>query len=581
MFRKVLVANRGEIAVRIIRACRDLGIQVVAVYSEVDRAAMHVRLADEAYPCGPARASESYLAGERILEIAAACGADAIHPGYGFLAENGDFAELCAARGVCFIGPSASAIRTMGDKVSARRCVEGVGIPCVPGATDRLADDEIVQAADRIGYPVMLKASAGGGGKGMRLVSNADELARSLERVRGEALSSFADDGVYLEKYLDGARHIEVQILADAHGKVLHLFERECSLQRRHQKLLEEAPAVGLSAEKRAGMASAAVAIARAVDYVGVGTCEFLLRGERFYFLEMNTRLQVEHAVTEAITGVDLVEQMMRAAAGEPIDLCQEEIASKGHAIEVRIYAEDPDKNFAPCPGTLSAYRPADGIGIRVDGGVQVGDQVSAFYDPMLAKLIAWGADRHQCLARLRRALDEFAINGVKTSLPLHRGLVRHPSVARGECDTGFVDRELRAILAGVPEPADAAELCSVLAGIAVASAEAAMPSLWRVSERQGESFRVSVESKEASLYRVEVGREGGGSEGEASGESAVQLWELDVRASPGAPTSVVHGATQWEAAIDVVVRKGVRHVDVALPGRRVRLVVEEIPPEE
>jgi acetyl-CoA carboxylase biotin carboxylase subunit len=576
MFRKVLIANRGEIAVRIIRACRDLDIQTVAVYSEADRAAMHVRLADEAYLCGPARASDSYLEGEAIVSIALACGADAIHPGYGFLSESGDFAELCADRGVCFIGPSAKVIRAMGDKVEARRRALAVGIPTVPGTTERLADDAIVQAAEELGYPLMLKASAGGGGKGMRLISNRDDLAKVLERARGEALSSFGDDGVYLEKYLEGTRHIEVQILADAHGRVVHLFERECSLQRRHQKLLEEAPAVGLSDEQRSAMGNAAITIAKAVDYVGVGTCEFLLQGDDFYFLEMNTRLQVEHAVTELTTGVDLVEQMMRAAAGEVIDLGQEDIQSEGHAIEVRIYAEDPDKNFAPSPGKLTVYRPADGVGIRVDGGVQAGDEVSVFYDPMLAKLIAWGADRDQCLMRLRRALDEFAIEGIKTSLPFHRALVRHPKVARGEYDTGFVDRELRAILAGTPEPTSAARLCCGLAGIAVASREADIPSLWRVSDRKGGSLRVQVESRDASRYRIAVAPE------EGAGESfETELWELDVFESANAPTFVSRGAEHFEASLDFVVRKGVRHVDVGIPGRRMRLVVEEMRPEE
>jgi acetyl-CoA carboxylase biotin carboxylase subunit len=581
MFRKVLVANRGEVAVRILRACRDLGVQGVAVYSEVDRGALHVRLADEAYLCGPARASESYLVGERIIDIALACGADAIHPGYGFLSENGDFAEHCAARGVSFIGPSAAVIRTMGDKVSARRCVAGVGIPAVPGSTRRLADDEMAQAAHEIGYPVMLKASAGGGGKGMRLVSNAGELAKALERARGEALSSFGDDGVYLEKYLDQTRHVEVQILADAHGNTLHLFERDCSLQRRHQKVFEEAPAVGLSAKRREAMASAAVTIAEAVDYVGVGTCEFLLHEDNCYFLEMNTRLQVEHAVTEAITGVDLVEQQLRIAAGEPLALRQEDVRPQGHAIEARIYAEDPDKKFAPSPGTLGAYRPADGIGIRVDGGVETGDEVTAFYDPMLAKLIAWGVDRDQCLARLRRALDEFAIDGVKTSLPLHRGLVRHPSVECAAYDTDFVDRELTAVLSAAPCLDEAEQLCCVLAGITVAREETALPSLWRVSQRHGESFRVQVDSREGSLYRGVVGRDADEPGDRVAGSLNAERWELDVFESPGAPLSVLRGAAHCEAAIGATVRKGVRHVDVSIPGRRMRLIVEELKIQE
>ncbi len=441
MFGKVLIANRGEIAVRVIRACRELGIRTVAIYSDVDRESLHVRFADEAYHCGPPAARESYLDIDRVIGIAKRAKADAIHPGYGFLAESGDFADRCAEEKITFIGPSADVMRTMGDKVTARQTMQKAGVPIVPGATERLSDEAIARWIRDEGPPVMIKASAGGGGKGMRLVRDEKEVANAIARARGEAGSSFGDDGLYVEKFVEEPRHIEIQVLADSQGNTIHLFERECSIQRRHQKLLEEAPGNGITPELRERMGEAAVASARAVGYVGAGTCEFLLdQHGHFYFLEMNTRVQVEHAITEAITGVDIVKTMIRAAAGERLGIRQEDVRIHGHAIEARIYAEDPDQNFAPSPGDVIVYRPPDGIGVRVDSGVYQGATVTVYYDPMVAKLVAWGEDRPEAIARLKRALSEFVVKGIKTSIPFHQKVLRHPVFLKGHYDTGFID---------------------------------------------------------------------------------------------------------------------------------------------
>ncbi len=441
MFQKILIANRGEIAVRVIRACREMGIKTVAIYSDVDRDALHVRFADEAYHCGPPPARESYLVMERVVENAGRAGAEGIHPGYGFLAENADFADLCGKSGVVFIGPSGKVIRSMGDKVTARRTMEAAGVPIVPGTTEVLSDEEATRFAGEIGFPVMVKASAGGGGKGMRLVRERAEMAQALARARGEALASFGDDSLYVEKFVDEPRHIEIQLLADTHGNTIHLFERECSIQRRHQKVIEEAPGNGITPELRQQMGAAAVAAARAVDYVGAGTCEFLVdKNDNFYFLEMNTRIQVEHAVTEAVTGVDIVKAMIRAAAGEPLGIDQNELRISGHAIEARIYAEDPEQNFVPSPGEISVYRPPDGIGVRVDSGVYQGANVTVHYDPMIAKLIVWGADRQEAIERLGRALSEYVVKGIKTSIPFHQRVLRHEVFQKGRYDTGFID---------------------------------------------------------------------------------------------------------------------------------------------
>ena len=440
MFKKILIANRGEIAVRVIRACRELGIKSVAIYSDVDRDALHVRFADEAYPCGAPPARDSYLVMDRVLDIARQCGADAIHPGYGFLAENGDFADLCADAGITFIGPSGEVMRSMGDKVTARQTMKKAGVPIVPGTTEALTDEEAIAFAGEIGLPVMVKASAGGGGKGMRLVKEEKELASSIERARSEALSSFGNDDLYVEKFVEQPRHIEIQVLADQHGNTIHLFERECSIQRRNQKVIEEAPGNGISPELREQMGAAATAAAEAVGYVGAGTCEFLVdKNLNFYFLEMNTRVQVEHAITEAVTGVDIVKAMIRVCAGERLEIQQEDVKLTGHAIEARIYAEDPEKNFAPSPGKVLVYRPPDGIGVRVDGGVFQGAEITVHYDPMVAKLVVWGVDRSEAIDRLRRSLSEFVVKGIKTSIPFHQQVVRHPVFLSGKYDTGFI----------------------------------------------------------------------------------------------------------------------------------------------
>jgi len=444
MFKKVLIANRGEIAVRVMRACRELGIETVAVFSDIDREALHVRFADEAYCIGPPPARESYLIGERIVEVAKKAGAEAIHPGYGFLSERGSFADLCEAEGVAFIGPRGDVMRAMGDKVTARQTMERAGVPIVPGTTERLSDEAIARWVRDVGPPVMIKAAAGGGGKGMRLVRNESELSGAIARARSEAASSFGDDSLYVEKFVEEPRHIEIQILADSQGNAVHLFERECSIQRRHQKVIEEAPGNRISPELRAKMGEAAVAAARAVSYVGAGTCEFLVDArDRFYFLEMNTRVQVEHAITEMITGIDIVKAMIRVAAGEKLAFGQEDLVISGHSIEARIYAEDPDNNFVPSPGEIVVYRPAAGPGIRIDSGVFQGAHVTVFYDPMVAKLVVWGRDRGEAIERLRRALSEFVVKGIKTSIPFHQKVVNHPVFLAGRYDTSFIEQHM------------------------------------------------------------------------------------------------------------------------------------------
>ena len=441
MFRKILIANRSEIAVRVIRACRDLGIVSVAVYSEADRGALHVRLADEAHCCGPARARDSYLAVDALLEIAARSGADAVHPGYGFLSENGEFADACEKRGIVFIGPSPDVLRKMGDKVMSRRIMREAGVPVVPGSAGALGDDEAVAFAKQIGLPVVVKASSGGGGRGMRVVTAERDLAPAIERARGEAEASFGNDAIYVEKLIESPRHIEVQVLADRHGHVAHLFERECSIQRRHQKLLEEAPGCGISSQLRSALGEAALTAARAVGYVGAGTVEFLMdANDAFHFLEMNTRVQVEHPITEEITRVDIVKEMIQVAAGEPLSFDPDSLEIQGHAIEVRVYAEDPAKGFLPSPGEVTVFRAPNGPGIRVDAGVQAGETVTPHYDALLAKLVAWGPTRSDAIARLDRALAEFAVGGIKTSIPFYRQVLAHPDFLAGRYDTGFVD---------------------------------------------------------------------------------------------------------------------------------------------
>ncbi|HEX9944905.1 MAG TPA: acetyl-CoA carboxylase biotin carboxylase subunit [Thermoanaerobaculia bacterium] len=445
--RKVLIANRGEIAVRILRALREMGIRSAVIYSEPDRLGLPVLLADEAYPIGPAPSRESYLRGEAIVQLAQEIGADAIHPGYGFLSERAGFARLCRDAGVTFIGPSPEAIDAMGSKVESRRLMIAAGVPVVPGGQDPLPDLEAARAAaEAIGYPVMLKAAAGGGGKGMRMVPAAAELPGAFRATRSEAAASFGDDSVYMERFIEDPRHVEIQVMGDLHGRVVSLGERECSLQRRHQKVVEEAPSPVVSPELRRRMGEAAVKAAAAVGYSNAGTCEFLLdQNGDFYFLEMNTRLQVEHPVTELVTGIDLVQAQIRVAEGNPLGPEFDAVEPRGHAVEVRLYAEDPYQRFAPSPGRIEILRWPDGPGVRVDSGVYEGSEVSIHYDPLLAKLIVWAVDRERALARLGRALSELRVEGIRTTAPLFRALLADPDFRAGNLDIGMLDRKLAA----------------------------------------------------------------------------------------------------------------------------------------
>ncbi len=446
MFKKILIANRGEIAVRVIRACHEMGIAAVAVYSDVDRASLHVRKADEAYHIGPSLASESYLNIPKILDVAKKSGADAIHPGYGFLSENPKFAQACADAGVKFIGPTAAAMNALGSKTKARQAMEKAGLPVVPGTTRGLESiDQAREVAERIGYPVMLKAAAGGGGKGMRLVHNPADLKSALEGARSEAERAFGDGEVYIEKAIINPRHIEVQVFADEHGHTLYLGERECSLQRRHQKVIEEAPSAIVDPDMRWRMGEVAVRVAQAAGYTNAGTVEFLVdQKKNFYFLEMNTRLQVEHPVTELVTGLDLVHLQIHVANGEPLPFTQDEVKIRGHAIECRIYAEDPDNNYLPSPGKITLLLLPSGPGIRRDSGMYEGWTVPMDYDPLLAKLIGYGSDRDQAIGRLTRALNEYFVGGIKTNIPLFRRILSNPDFRAANIDTGFLDRMLK-----------------------------------------------------------------------------------------------------------------------------------------
>jgi acetyl-CoA carboxylase biotin carboxylase subunit len=443
MFKKILIANRGEIAVRILRACRELGIASVAVYSDVDRASLHVLKADEAYPIGPAPAGESYLRMEKILDVAKRSGAEAIHPGYGFLSENAKFAQACADAGVKFIGPTPHSMEMMGSKTRARQEMEKAGVPFVPGTSRGLASPEEGEAvAERVGYPVMLKAAAGGGGKGMRLVHTRQELRSALESAKSEAERSFGDGEVYIEKAIVNPRHIEMQILADEHGNTVWLGERECSIQRRHQKVLEEAPSPIVDADMRRRMGEVAVKVAQAANYTNAGTVEFLVDQQKnFYFLEMNTRLQVEHPVTELTTGLDLVHLQIRIASGEKLPFAQSGLAIRGHAIECRIYAEDPDNNYFPSPGKITVLLQPSGPGIRRDSGMYEGWNVPMDYDPLLAKLIGYGTDRQQAIMRLQRALYEYFVAGIKTNISLFQRILGDADFQAGKLDTGYLDR--------------------------------------------------------------------------------------------------------------------------------------------
>ncbi|MDP5139917.1 MAG: acetyl-CoA carboxylase biotin carboxylase subunit, partial [Spirosomaceae bacterium] len=439
--KKILVANRGEIALRIMRTAREMGIKTVAVYSEIDRTAPHTLYADEAYFIGASPSKESYLIGERIIEVAKKANADAIHPGYGFLSENAEFSEAVTNAGLIFIGPSGESIRTMGDKISAKQTVEKYDIPLVPGVARAVEDKtEAKQIAEQVGYPVLIKASAGGGGKGMRVVENSEEFDEQMNRAVSEAIQAFGNGAVFIEKFITKPKHIEIQVVADKHGNVVHLFERECSVQRRHQKVVEEAPSSCLTPEIREAMGQCAVQVAKSCNYHGAGTVEFIVDEKlNFYFLEMNTRLQVEHPVTELITGIDIVKEMIHIAEGKELSVKQEDLRIIGHAIEVRICAEDPENNFLPDVGTLQTYRRPQGNGIRIDDGVEEGMTIPIFYDPMIGKLIAYGENRNEAIQKLTRAIDEFQISGIKTTLPFGKFVINHPAFKSGNFDTRFV----------------------------------------------------------------------------------------------------------------------------------------------
>jgi acetyl-CoA carboxylase biotin carboxylase subunit len=495
-FGKVLIANRGEIAVRVIRACRELGIKTVAVFSEADRESLHVLSADQAVPIGPAPAVESYLAIDRLIGAARSTGAEAVHPGYGFLAENAAFAQACQDAGLTFIGPPPAAIRAMGDKMAARLVAIKLGVPVVPGTEQPVTDDaEAARVAGQVGYPVMLKAARGGGGKGMRLVRTPGELASALRAARSEASAAFGDAAVYIERFVEEPRHIEIQVLADAHGGVVYLGERECSIQRRHQKLVEESPSPFVTPEMRRRMGEAACRVAAAVGYVNAGTVEFLVdRDRNFYFLEMNTRLQVEHPVTELVTGRDLVKDQLRIAAGEKLGFVQDDVALHGWAIECRINAEDPYAAFIPSPGRVAALRAPGGPWVRDDSGVYAGCTIPRFYDTLMAKLIVWGPDREAATARMARALAEYQVTGVQTTIPILRRIIAHPDFAAGRLSTGFMERLLPA---DRPEGAGLHRKVALIAATLTAyeragrqgpaaATSAVSPSAWRQALRPG-----------------------------------------------------------------------------------------------
>ncbi|HSO27300.1 MAG TPA: acetyl-CoA carboxylase biotin carboxylase subunit [Anaerolineales bacterium] len=494
MFTKVLIANRGEIAVRILRACRELGMQTVAVYSDADRQALHVRYADEAYRLGPAPARDSYLRADRIVEIARKSGAGAVHPGYGFLAERADFAEACLDAGLAFIGPKPSAIAAMGDKAVARRTVSQAGVPVVPGTEGEgsLSDDDLLSLAPQIGFPLLIKATAGGGGKGMREVRSLEEMPGLLHAARREAEASFGDGNVYLEKLLEGARHIEIQILADQHGNVIHLGERECSLQRRHQKLLEEAPSpfIGENEKLRAEMGLVAVRAAQAVDYANAGTIEFLVdKDGGYYFLEMNTRLQVEHPITELVTGIDIVKEQIRIARGRQLRYRQEDVRFNGWAIECRINAEDPYNNFLPSTGRITHSLLPTGPGVRVDTGVYPGFEVSPYYDSLISKLIVWGETRAEAILRMRRALEEYKVVGVRTNVPFHQNMMDSHRFMGGQYDTRFVEERF-VMVASRDCDMDPTETAAILATLVAHRETQRAAQIMRRNERDTSNWK-------------------------------------------------------------------------------------------
>ncbi|MET4804505.1 acetyl/propionyl/methylcrotonyl-CoA carboxylase subunit alpha [Bradyrhizobium sp. LB11.1] len=466
-FRTLLIANRGEIACRVIRTARAMGLRTVAVYSEADRDAMHVALADEAVLLGPARARDSYLSVERLIEAARKTGAEAVHPGYGFLSENAEFAQACFDAGLVFVGPTAEMMNAMGSKSGSKALMEKAGVPLVPGYHGEAQDEAtLAKAAEKVGFPVLVKASAGGGGRGMRVVRSAEELGPAIVSAKREAKAAFGDDRMLIEKYVDNPRHIEVQIIGDSHGNLLSLFERECTLQRRHQKVIEEAPSPTLNAAQRETVCAAARKAAGAVNYVGAGTIEFVSDGKDVFFIEMNTRLQVEHPVTELITGIDLVEWQLRVAFGEALPLKQDEIKLNGHAVEARVYAENPTRNFMPSVGKISTWRlPAETGGLRIDAGYREGDSVSPYYDAMLAKMIAWAPTRDVAIDRLNRGLEDSDVRGIVTNIPFLSALITHPKVRANAIDTGFIERELAALTSTAPAPGEL-ELCAAVAAI-------------------------------------------------------------------------------------------------------------------
>ncbi len=569
MFDTVLVANRGEIAVRVIRTLRRLGVRSVAVYSDADAGALHVREADVALRLGPAPARESYLSIERVLEAAAASGAQAVHPGYGFLSENAAFARACADAGVAFVGPPPSAVEIMGDKISAKQAVVAVGIPVVPGRTEPgMSDDDLLAAAEQVGYPVLVKPAAGGGGKGMRLVEDAAGLVEALAGARREAAASFGDDTLFVERYLRRPRHIEVQVLADTHGTTVHLAERECSLQRRHQKVIEEAPSPLLTPEQRERYGALAVATAQAVGYVGAGTVEFLVaagtresaRADEPFFLEMNTRLQVEHPVTELVTGLDLVEHQLRIAAGEPLSFSQDDVRVTGHAVEARVYAEDPARGFLPTGGHALLLREPTGEGVRVDSCLLQGEPVGTTYDPMLAKVIAWAPDRATALARLDRALAGSVLLGVGTNTTFLRALLAHPDVRAGRLDTDLLERSLADLLpTGVPELAIVAAALQRLVDLPRAGDPWTALTGWRVSGRAPVSWDVLVPGgdKDGADERLAVSVTGTAQDAEVRvGERLhrASAWAvpggllLTVDGHTSTALTAVDGATIWVA---------------------------------
>jgi 3-methylcrotonyl-CoA carboxylase alpha subunit len=485
-FRTLLIANRGEIAARVIRTARAMGLRTVAVYSEADRDAMHVAMADEAVLLGPARARDSYLNIERVIEVARQSGAEAVHPGYGFLSENAEFAQACADAGLVFVGPTAAMMMAMGSKSGSKALMEKAGVPLVPGYHGEAQDEAtLAKAADKVGFPVLVKASAGGGGRGMRIVRSAGELAAAVTSAKREAKAAFGDDRMLIEKFVDNPRHIEVQIIGDSHGNLLSLFERECTLQRRHQKVIEEAPSPTLDAKAREAVCAAARKAAAAVNYVGAGTIEFVSNGKDVFFIEMNTRLQVEHPVTELITGIDLVEWQLRVAFGEKLPLTQDQIKLNGHAIEARVYAENPHKNFMPSVGKIRTWHMPEAFdGLRVDAGYRAGDTVSPHYDAMLAKVIAWAPTRDAAIERLNRGLEESDVRGVVTNIPFLSALLTHPDVRANAIDTGFIERELKKLTPAPAAPGDI-EFCAAVAAILGQEAELARSesySPWRTS---------------------------------------------------------------------------------------------------